>query len=205
MYAYGFEDGQKNGAGPIGHSGGAPGMNGELKIYPQSGWVVTVLSNLDPRQLNRCRDLSICGCRSEWKSGNGENSSVNAAVEVKRPWFAIVWFCVWALFQTFAVVIVLLGRWRKPGAFPNDAYFSLIYPDMVFIPVYYGAVLLLTMRHPLGFVFGFLAGGAMTYVFVYLLALAHLHGTVNVIADTCFLICTLISALQLVRRSSKFR
>ena len=48
MYAYGFEDTRKNGAGSIGHGGGAPGMNGDLRIYPQSGWVVTVLSNLDP-------------------------------------------------------------------------------------------------------------------------------------------------------------
>jgi CubicO group peptidase (beta-lactamase class C family) len=48
MYAYGFEDGRKNGAGAVGHSGGAPGMNGDLRIYPQSGYVVAVLSNLDP-------------------------------------------------------------------------------------------------------------------------------------------------------------
>jgi hypothetical protein len=50
MYAYGFEDGRKNGAGAVGHSGGAPGMNGDLRIYPRSGYVVTVLSNLDPAQ-----------------------------------------------------------------------------------------------------------------------------------------------------------
>ena len=48
MYAYGFEDGRKNGSGAVGHSGGAPGMNGDLRIYPRSGYVVTVLSNLDP-------------------------------------------------------------------------------------------------------------------------------------------------------------
>jgi D-alanyl-D-alanine carboxypeptidase len=48
MYAYGFEDERKNGAGSVGHSGGAPGMNGDLRIYPQSGYVVAVLSNLDP-------------------------------------------------------------------------------------------------------------------------------------------------------------
>ena len=47
-YAYGFEDGRKNGVGAVGHSGGAPGMNGDLRIYPQSGYVVVVLSNLDP-------------------------------------------------------------------------------------------------------------------------------------------------------------
>jgi CubicO group peptidase (beta-lactamase class C family) len=48
MYAYGFEDGRKDGAGAVGHGGGAPGMNGDLKIYPKSGYVVAVLSNLDP-------------------------------------------------------------------------------------------------------------------------------------------------------------
>jgi D-alanyl-D-alanine carboxypeptidase len=31
-----------------GHSGGAPGMNGELRIFPDNGYVVIVLSNLDP-------------------------------------------------------------------------------------------------------------------------------------------------------------
>jgi D-alanyl-D-alanine carboxypeptidase len=47
-YAYGFEDGRKDGVGAVGHSGGAPGMNGDLRIYPQSGYVVAVLANLDP-------------------------------------------------------------------------------------------------------------------------------------------------------------
>ena len=32
----------------FGHSGGAPGMNGGLRIYPQSRTVIVVLSNLDP-------------------------------------------------------------------------------------------------------------------------------------------------------------
>jgi CubicO group peptidase (beta-lactamase class C family) len=47
-YAYGFEDGRANGDGAVGHGGGAPGMNGELRIYPKSGYVVAVLANLDP-------------------------------------------------------------------------------------------------------------------------------------------------------------
>jgi len=47
-YAYGFEDQRdKNGNGWVGH-GGAPGMNGDLRIYPKSGYVVAVLANLDP-------------------------------------------------------------------------------------------------------------------------------------------------------------
>ena len=48
MYAYGFEDNRKDGAGSVGHGGGAPGMNGDLRIYPKSGYVVAALCNLDP-------------------------------------------------------------------------------------------------------------------------------------------------------------
>ncbi len=47
-YAYGFEDGRKDGVGAVGHGGGAPGMSGDLRIYPTSGYVVAVLSNFDP-------------------------------------------------------------------------------------------------------------------------------------------------------------
>lgn len=45
---YGFFS---RGTGPLrhyGHEGGAPGMNGELRIYPELGYVVAALSNLDP-------------------------------------------------------------------------------------------------------------------------------------------------------------
>jgi D-alanyl-D-alanine carboxypeptidase len=48
QYGYGFE---VQGQGPLrsyGHSGGAPGMNGELRVFPQLGYVVVSLSNLDP-------------------------------------------------------------------------------------------------------------------------------------------------------------
>jgi len=31
-----------------GHGGGAPGMNGDLRIFPDNGYVVVVLANLDP-------------------------------------------------------------------------------------------------------------------------------------------------------------
>jgi D-alanyl-D-alanine carboxypeptidase len=48
MYAYGFQDARTNGVGSVGHGGGAPGMNGDLKIYPRTGYVVAVLSNFDP-------------------------------------------------------------------------------------------------------------------------------------------------------------
>jgi D-alanyl-D-alanine carboxypeptidase len=44
-YAYGFEDTRKDGVGAVGHSGGAPGMSGDLRIYPSSGYVVAALAN----------------------------------------------------------------------------------------------------------------------------------------------------------------
>jgi D-alanyl-D-alanine carboxypeptidase len=36
-----------------GHGGGAPGMNGELRIYPQLGYVLVSLANLDPPAATR--------------------------------------------------------------------------------------------------------------------------------------------------------
>jgi CubicO group peptidase (beta-lactamase class C family) len=48
-YAYGFFDRRdRAGRGSVGHPGGAPGMNGELWIYPKDGYVVAVLANIDP-------------------------------------------------------------------------------------------------------------------------------------------------------------
>jgi len=47
-YAYGFGDRTEGGARSFGHGGGAPGINGDLEIYPQSGYVVVVLANIDP-------------------------------------------------------------------------------------------------------------------------------------------------------------
>jgi D-alanyl-D-alanine carboxypeptidase len=53
-YAYGFEDARDaNGNGWVGHGGGAPGMNGDLKIYPKSGYVLAVLANIDPPAAQR--------------------------------------------------------------------------------------------------------------------------------------------------------
>jgi CubicO group peptidase (beta-lactamase class C family) len=44
-YAYGFADSRRDGAGWVGHSGGAPGQSGDLRIYPKSGYVVVALAN----------------------------------------------------------------------------------------------------------------------------------------------------------------
>jgi CubicO group peptidase (beta-lactamase class C family) len=56
-YAYGFEDHRDaQGNGWVGHGGGAPGMNGDLRIYPASDYVVVVLANLDPPVAQRVAD-----------------------------------------------------------------------------------------------------------------------------------------------------
>ncbi|HSE33865.1 MAG TPA: serine hydrolase domain-containing protein [Pyrinomonadaceae bacterium] len=56
-YAYGFGDAMVNGTRCFGHGGGAPGMNGELKICPGPGYVIAVLSNLDPPAASRVADF----------------------------------------------------------------------------------------------------------------------------------------------------
>src|SRR5579872_1734842 len=56
---YGFGLGIQ-GEGPLrsyGHGGGAPGMNGELRIFPELGVVVVCLSNLDPPAATRLADF----------------------------------------------------------------------------------------------------------------------------------------------------
>jgi CubicO group peptidase (beta-lactamase class C family) len=56
-YAFGFEDHAINGTRCFGHSGGAPGMNGDLEICPSSGYVIAVLSNLDPPAASEVSDF----------------------------------------------------------------------------------------------------------------------------------------------------
>lgn len=48
LYAYGFGDQTMNGTRCFGHSGGAPGMSGDLEICPASDYVIAVLANVDP-------------------------------------------------------------------------------------------------------------------------------------------------------------
>lgn len=58
-YAFGFmDDSAESGLRHFGHGGGAPGMNGDLQIYPQSGYVIAVLSNLDPPAASRICDFA---------------------------------------------------------------------------------------------------------------------------------------------------
>lgn len=59
MYALGFDDQTINGTRCFGHGGGAPGMNGELKICPAQGYVVVVLANMDPPAAGRMADFVV--------------------------------------------------------------------------------------------------------------------------------------------------
>lgn len=56
-YAYGFFDQLDNGIRRFGHSGGAPGINSTLRIYPTSGYVVVVMGNFDPSAADRIADF----------------------------------------------------------------------------------------------------------------------------------------------------
>lgn len=56
-YAFGFMDATVGGTRCFGHGGGAPGMNGELKICPGSGYVIAVLANMDPPAASRVADF----------------------------------------------------------------------------------------------------------------------------------------------------
>jgi CubicO group peptidase (beta-lactamase class C family) len=47
-YAYGFADMREDGRGYVGHTGGAPGMSSDFRIYMNTGYVMVVLSNFDP-------------------------------------------------------------------------------------------------------------------------------------------------------------
>jgi D-alanyl-D-alanine carboxypeptidase len=57
-YGFGFfDDGGESGARHFGHGGGAPGMNGDLQIYPQSGYLIAVLANMDPPAASRVSEF----------------------------------------------------------------------------------------------------------------------------------------------------
>jgi D-alanyl-D-alanine carboxypeptidase len=57
-YAYGFGDEiSADGVRCFGHGGGAPGMNGDLEICPQAGYVIAVLANVDPPASSHASDF----------------------------------------------------------------------------------------------------------------------------------------------------
>jgi hypothetical protein len=96
----------------------------------------------------------------------------------------------WGVFQAFAVGLVLAGRWHRPEVFPEEAYVSLIYPDMAFIPLYLLASGLLLMRHRFGVVLALVAGGGVLYALIYLFALSGFRGP-TLLGDAMFLLFTL--------------
>jgi D-alanyl-D-alanine carboxypeptidase len=58
-YAFGFSDEvMPDGVRCFGHGGGAPGMNGELKMCMPSGYVIIVLANVDPPAATRMADFA---------------------------------------------------------------------------------------------------------------------------------------------------
>jgi hypothetical protein len=123
-------------------------------------------------------------------------------VKTPRPWFAIIWFAVWGVFQAYAVFSVINGSWKRPAAFPEEAYNALIYPDLFFIPLYLLTSFLLFRKHPIGRTLGFIAGGAVIYVMIYLLALSGLKGTENLVFDGLFLSVNTIAMIQLGKMKS---
>ncbi|MGY1408155.1 serine hydrolase domain-containing protein [Luteimonas sp. A611] len=58
-YGYGFMSREQDGVRMFGHGGGAPGMNGDLRIYPAQGFVVVGLANMDPPAANRLVDYYL--------------------------------------------------------------------------------------------------------------------------------------------------
>ncbi len=58
-YAYGFITRTMNGSGCYGHNGGSPGMNGDLEICQDSGYIVTVLANMDPEAADHISDFIV--------------------------------------------------------------------------------------------------------------------------------------------------
>lgn len=53
VYGYGFNVADEQGVPVYGHGGGAPGMNGELRIFPTLDEVVVALANVDPQSATR--------------------------------------------------------------------------------------------------------------------------------------------------------
>ena len=118
---------------------------------------------------------------------------------MKKPWIAIIWFAFWGLFQTYAVGSVINGNWQRPEAFPEEADNALIYPDLVFIPLYFLASIGLFLRKPLGTVLAGVAGGGVLYVMIYLLALSKLQGWENLLFDGLFLAINGVALVQIWR------
>ena len=58
-YAYGFVERHVNGVRSFGHGGNAPGMDADLEMFPESGYVVAVLANVDAPAAQRASEFVI--------------------------------------------------------------------------------------------------------------------------------------------------
>lgn len=56
-YGFGMTVSEEPQGKRFGHGGGAPGMNGELRVYPRTDTIVVVLANLDPPAASRVADF----------------------------------------------------------------------------------------------------------------------------------------------------
>ena len=82
-YGYGFGISSAGGVRSFGHGGGAPGINAELKIFPDSGYVVVVMSNLDPPAAARVSDfiaarLPVSGTKDAGPARPSVNSTASS-------------------------------------------------------------------------------------------------------------------------------
>jgi hypothetical protein len=58
-YGYGFDSEGEWMLRSYGHSGGAPGINGDLRVFPQLGYMIVAVSNLDPPAASRLADYFV--------------------------------------------------------------------------------------------------------------------------------------------------
>jgi D-alanyl-D-alanine carboxypeptidase len=56
-YAYGVVEHVEDGVRSFGHGGNAPGMDADLRVFPDSGYVVAVLANVDPPAAQRVSEF----------------------------------------------------------------------------------------------------------------------------------------------------
>jgi CubicO group peptidase (beta-lactamase class C family) len=59
QYGFGMSLTGEGATRSVGHAGGAPGQNGDLRVFPESGYVIVALSNLDPPAASRMVDFVV--------------------------------------------------------------------------------------------------------------------------------------------------
>jgi CubicO group peptidase (beta-lactamase class C family) len=57
QYGFGMSLTGEGATRSFGHAGGAPGQNGDLRVFPESGYVIVALSNLDPPAASKLVDF----------------------------------------------------------------------------------------------------------------------------------------------------